>query len=149
MHKFSTLLRVLSWKLHKQGEPNQPPQARSTNRPSTPKTMFAARAFLRPVKYRFGTFAVALKMQKCTYNTVLTLHTPNLVNPSRDDGFQHRFLSDSSMIRGTVSDGTPSSDESQKNAPGYVTRTLRVLKMDVVRKILDELRSADVNSDGR
>jgi hypothetical protein len=30
-----------------------------------------------------------------------------------------------------------------------VTKTLRVLDMEVVKKILDELRSVDVNSDGR
>lgn len=39
------------------------------------------------------------------------------------------------------------------NAPpsriGTVTKTLRVLDMDVVKKILEELRSVDVNSDGR
>jgi hypothetical protein len=109
--------------------------------------MFATRAFLRPATHRIGTSI--LKLQSGAYSKALTLLTPNLVNPRRDDGFHQRFLSDSSIIRGTVSDGTPTSDEIQKNAPGYVTRTLRVLKMDVVRKILDELRSVDVNSDGR
>lgn len=33
--------------------------------------------------------------------------------------------------------------------PGYVTKSLRVLDMDVVKKIQAELRSVDVNSDGR
>jgi hypothetical protein len=110
--------------------------------------MFVTRVFLRPATYRIGSSAI-LKLQSGAYSKVLPLLTPKLVNSCRDDGVQHRFLSDSSMIRGTVSDGTPTSDEIQKNSPGYVTRTLRVLKMDVVRKILDELRSVDVNSDGR
>jgi hypothetical protein len=33
--------------------------------------------------------------------------------------------------------------------PGSVTKTLRVLNMDVVKQIMEELRSVDVNSDGR
>lgn len=55
----------------------------------------------------------------------------------------------SSSIRGTVSDGTPTSHETSQQVPGRVTRTLRVLDMDVVRNIQEELRSVDVNSDGR
>lgn len=54
-----------------------------------------------------------------------------------------------SSIRGTVSDGVPTSHETTQRTPGCVTRTLRVLDMDVVRQILEELRSVDVNSDGR
>ena len=34
-------------------------------------------------------------------------------------------------------------------SPGQVTKTLRVLDMDVVKKILDELKSVDANSDQR
>jgi len=37
----------------------------------------------------------------------------------------------------------------EARAVGSVTKTLRVLDMEVVKKILDELRSVDVNSDGR
>lgn len=55
----------------------------------------------------------------------------------------------SASIRGTVSDGNPTSCETSQKTPGHVTRTLRVLDMDVVKKILAELRSVDVNSDGR
>jgi hypothetical protein len=40
-------------------------------------------------------------------------------------------------------------DAVDEKAPGRVTRTLRVLDMDVVKKIIEELRSVDVNSDGR
>lgn len=36
-----------------------------------------------------------------------------------------------------------------QKSPGSVTKTLRVLDMDVVRSILEELKSVDVNSDGR
>jgi hypothetical protein len=54
-----------------------------------------------------------------------------------------------SSIGGTVSDGMPTNHETTKKTPGHVTRTLRVLDMDVVRKIQEELHSVDVNSDGR
>jgi hypothetical protein len=37
----------------------------------------------------------------------------------------------------------------QERQPGSVTKTLRVLNMDVVKQIMEELRSVDVNSDGR
>jgi hypothetical protein len=33
--------------------------------------------------------------------------------------------------------------------PGTVTKTLRVLNMNVVKQIMEELRAVDVNSDGR
>lgn len=33
--------------------------------------------------------------------------------------------------------------------PGTVTKNLRVLDIDVVKQIIEELRSVDVNSDGR
>jgi hypothetical protein len=52
-------------------------------------------------------------------------------------------------IRGIVSDGVSTSHETKQKSPGHITRTLRVLDMDVVRKILDELKSVDVNADGR
>ena len=56
---------------------------------------------------------------------------------------------DTSEIRGMVSDGKSTSHETTQKTPGHVTRSLRVLDMDVVRKILDELKSVDVNADGR
>jgi hypothetical protein len=37
----------------------------------------------------------------------------------------------------------------EERRPGSVTKTLRVLNMDVVKQIMEELRSVDVNSDGR
>jgi hypothetical protein len=37
----------------------------------------------------------------------------------------------------------------EERRPGSVTKTLRVLDMDVVKQIMEELRSVDVNSDGR
>jgi hypothetical protein len=37
----------------------------------------------------------------------------------------------------------------EERQPGSVTKTLRVLNMDVVKQIMEELRSVDVNSDGR
>jgi hypothetical protein len=37
----------------------------------------------------------------------------------------------------------------EERLPGSVTKTLRVLDMDVVKQIMEELRSVDVNSDGR
>jgi hypothetical protein len=52
-------------------------------------------------------------------------------------------------IRGIVSDGVSTSHEMKQKSPGHVTHTLRVLDMDVVRKILDELKSVDLNADGR
>jgi hypothetical protein len=52
-------------------------------------------------------------------------------------------------IQGAVSDGVSSKEETIQKTPGSVTKTLRVLNMDVVKNILDELRSVDVNSDGR
>ena len=52
-------------------------------------------------------------------------------------------------IKGTVSDGISSPDEIQKENAGYVTKKLRVLDMDVVEKIRNELKSVDANSDGR
>lgn len=55
----------------------------------------------------------------------------------------------STSIQGTVSDGKSSSHEKIQKTPGSVTRTLRVLDMDVVKNILNELRSVDTNSDGR
>jgi len=36
-----------------------------------------------------------------------------------------------------------------RSTPGHVTKQLRVLDMDVVKHILEELRSVDVNNDGR
>jgi hypothetical protein len=51
--------------------------------------------------------------------------------------------------RGTVSDGKPSANEIQQKTVGVVTKKLRVLDMAVVKQILDELRSVDVNSDER
>jgi hypothetical protein len=65
-----------------------------------------------------------------------------------------RYLStapvvDTSEIRGIVSDGVSTKHETTQKSPGHVTRTLRVLDMDVVRKILEELKSVDVNADGR
>lgn len=55
----------------------------------------------------------------------------------------------SSTTRGTVSDGKPSPNEIQQKVVGSVTRKLRVLDVNVVKKILEELRSVDVNFDGR
>ena len=62
-----------------------------------------------------------------------------------------RFFSTSvyPSIQGTVSDGVSSDAETLKSKTGYVTKKLRVLDMDVVEKIKNELRSVDVNSDGR
>jgi hypothetical protein len=37
----------------------------------------------------------------------------------------------------------------EERRPGSVTKTLRILDMDVVKQIMEELRSVDVNSDGR
>ena len=37
----------------------------------------------------------------------------------------------------------------KQRSPGKVSKTLRVLDMDVVKTIIQELRSVDVNSDGR
>jgi hypothetical protein len=37
----------------------------------------------------------------------------------------------------------------EDRGPGHVTKTLRVLDMGVVKNIMEELRSVDVNSDGR
>jgi hypothetical protein len=39
--------------------------------------------------------------------------------------------------------------QAEERQPGSVTKTLRVLNMDVVKEIMEELRSVDVNSDGR
>ena len=36
-----------------------------------------------------------------------------------------------------------------QSSPGRVTKSLRVLDMDTVKTILEELRSVDVNTDGR
>jgi hypothetical protein len=36
-----------------------------------------------------------------------------------------------------------------QSSPGRVTKSLRVLDMDTVKTILEELRSVDVNADGR
>ena len=59
------------------------------------------------------------------------------------------FSTSATEIRGTVSDGSATHHETTQKSPGHVTRTLRVLDMDVVRKILAELKSVDVNADGR
>ena len=56
---------------------------------------------------------------------------------------------DTNEIRGMVSDGKSTIHETIQKSPGHVTRSLRVLDMDVVRKILDELKAVDVNADGR
>jgi hypothetical protein len=56
---------------------------------------------------------------------------------------------DISEIRGMVSDGKSTIHETKQKTPGHVTRSLRVLDMDVVRKILEELKAVDVNADGR
>ena len=56
---------------------------------------------------------------------------------------------DTNEIRGMVSDGKSTIHETTQKSPGHVTRSLRVLDMDVVRKILDELKAVDVNADGR
>lgn len=65
-----------------------------------------------------------------------------------------RYLStapvvDTTEIRGMVSDGKSTIHETTQKTPGHVTRSLRVLDMDVVRKILEELKAVDVNADGR
>jgi len=52
-------------------------------------------------------------------------------------------------IKGTVSDGVSSDAERTQKKAGYVTRKLRVLDMDVVEKIKNELQAVDANSDGR
>lgn len=52
-------------------------------------------------------------------------------------------------IKGTVSDGVSSPAEIRKEKAGYVTKKLRVLDMDTVEKIRNELKSVDANSDGR
>ena len=52
-------------------------------------------------------------------------------------------------IKGAVSDGISSAAEIRKDRAGYVTKKLRVLDMDVVEKIKNELKSVDANSDGR
>ena len=52
-------------------------------------------------------------------------------------------------IKGTVSDGVSSSAEILKQKAGHVTKKLRVLDMDTVEKIRNELKSVDANSDGR
>jgi hypothetical protein len=61
----------------------------------------------------------------------------------------HYFSTSAAEIRGTVSDGVATHHETKQKSPGHVTRTLRILDMDVVRKILEELKSVDVNADGR
>lgn len=58
-------------------------------------------------------------------------------------------ISPNETIKGTVSDGVSSSAELKKDKAGYVTKKLRVLDMDVVEKIKNELKSVDANSDGR
>jgi len=58
-------------------------------------------------------------------------------------------ISPNVTIQGAVSDGVSSSSEIKKDKAGYVTRKLRVLDMDVVEKIKNELQSVDANSDGR
>lgn len=62
---------------------------------------------------------------------------------------ESRGLSTAVHIKGIVSDGVSSDLETPKDKTGYVTRKLRVLDMDVVEKIKEELKSVDVNSDGR
>lgn len=52
-------------------------------------------------------------------------------------------------IRGAVSDGQSSKHETSHTKVGHVTRQLRVLDMDTVKTILDELRSVDADSNER
>ena len=62
---------------------------------------------------------------------------------------QQRFFSSAPPIQGIVSDSVSSDAETVKSKTGYVTKKLRVLDMDVVEKIKNELQSVDVNFDGR
>jgi hypothetical protein len=54
----------------------------------------------------------------------------------------HRFMS-------TMLNTTTTKKVETRSNPGSVTRTLRVLDMDVVKKILADLKSVDTNSDQR
>jgi hypothetical protein len=49
-------------------------------------------------------------------------------------------------IKGTVSDGTPTNHEIQQQSIGHVTKNMRVLDMNVVEQIMEELRSVDADS---
>ena len=49
---------------------------------------------------------------------------------------------------GTVADGVATPNEIQQESVGTVTKKLRVLNMATVKKIVEELRSVDINSDG-
>lgn len=96
---------------------------------------------------------------------VLSLYNSNFTVNNRTDETQPlsfvnipsgRYMSstapvvvDTNEIRGMVSDGKSTIHETTQKSPGHVTRSLRVLDMDVVRKILDELKAVDVNADGR
>jgi len=62
---------------------------------------------------------------------------------------QQRFFSSAPPIQGIVSDSVSSEAETVKSKTGYITKKLRVLDMDVVEKIKNELQSVDVNFDGR
>jgi hypothetical protein len=59
------------------------------------------------------------------------------------------FYSDSEQNHSTTTIRYYSAVPAEERRPGSVTKTLRVLDMDVVKQIMEELRSVDVNSDGR
>lgn len=91
------------------------------------------------------------------YNRTSTMNS-DVNKPSPNPTFvgipTERYMStlpavDTTEIRGMVSDGKSTIHETKQKTPGHVTRTLRVLDINVVRKILEELKSVDVNADGR
>lgn len=97
------------------------------------------------------TLAVVARSFSPAWNGILDSPTSaGAAQSSRPFLVQPRYFSAATTdTRGTVSDGVPTSHETTLKTPGTVTRTLRVLDMDVVLKITEELRSVDVNSDGR
>jgi hypothetical protein len=109
----------------------------------------------RVVNAAFQQRQVLLFNQNTTTFVNSSVHTtskqqqyPNLIDiPSVR--YMSTTATPSTEIRGMVSDGISTSHETKQKTPGHVTRSLRVLDMDVVRKILEELKAVDVNADGR
>ena len=110
--------------------------------------MIGTRALLYRSAPRLGAFASksSLILARSRGFSSIAIDKLKLANKNYDF-YSPRFFS--TAIRVTVPDGMPTELEIQQKSVGTVTKRLRVLDMDVVKKIQDELHSVDVNSDGR
>ena len=79
--------------------------------------------------------------------SVMRGKAPLLIAPRASSGlFPHVQMQSTNAVGNTAK---PEPVPIDQKTPGTITKRLRVLDVDVVKRISEELRSVDANSDGR